>query len=53
MTEVSRIIEEAERAEASGTALILASVVAEIQAVRANRSGGHLREFAGPIHERG
>jgi xanthine dehydrogenase accessory factor len=37
---------------AEGPDEIALSIVAEIRAVLANRSGGHLRELAGPIHER-
>jgi xanthine/CO dehydrogenase XdhC/CoxF family maturation factor len=37
---------------AEGPDQIALSIIAEIRAVLANRSGGHLREFAGPIHER-
>jgi xanthine/CO dehydrogenase XdhC/CoxF family maturation factor len=38
---------------AEGPDEIAFSIVAEIRAVLAKRSGGHLRELAGPIHERG
>jgi xanthine/CO dehydrogenase XdhC/CoxF family maturation factor len=37
---------------AEGPDEIALSIVAEIRAVLAHRSGGHLRSFAGPIHER-